>query len=129
PQPPARARLAALGERRHRLDLALELAGVVEQGGTELGDVEATGGAQQQALAELLLQPRQPARDGGFGQAEPVGRGGEAALGHDAGEDEQVAGVDLFHMWNNHVLRWGLMQSPASNTLQSIPSPSQRTSS
>ena len=79
--------------------------------------------------AEQLLQPRQPARDGGFGQAELVGRGGEAALGHDAGEDEQVVGVDLFHLRNNHVLRGGLMQSPASNTLQSIPSPSQRTSS
>jgi hypothetical protein len=78
----------------------------------ELGDVEPAGGAQQQALAELLLQPRQPARDGGFGQAELVGRGGEAALGHDAGEDEQVVGVDLFHVRE---------QSCASRGLNAIP--------
>jgi len=60
----------------------------------ELGQRLAARGAQQQALAQALLEGCEPARHAGLGQPHLVGRTTEAAQLRHAGKDEQVVRVD-----------------------------------
>jgi len=74
---------------------------LLEQLIAELGQRQSAGGAQHQALAQLVFEHRYPARYRGFGQADPLGGTAEAAGFGDTGEDQQVIGFILFHIRNN----------------------------
>ena len=100
-QATAGARLAVFAEGLDGIDFGGDLAGVFEQLLAEFGQRQATGGAQDQPLAQALFEQGDAARDGGFGQADPFGGTTEAARLGDTGEDQQVFGVVLFHDRDN----------------------------
>ena len=71
-----------------------DVTGMLQHGVAEIGDRELARGAQQQALAQLRFERREPARDGRFGQPQALGRPREAAFVDDAGEEQKVVGFD-----------------------------------
>ena len=76
------------------LELGEDLGGAGIIGLADVGRLGAARGAGQQAGAELLLEPRDPARQHRLGKPHPLGGAGEGAgLDHpDEGEDVDQVG-------------------------------------
>src|SRR6185437_17022427 len=61
----------------------------------EVGDRELARGAQQESFAELRFKGSDSSRNGGLGQAQALRGSRKAAFVDDAGEKEEVVGLEV----------------------------------
>ena len=94
-QDAARRRLAMQRERGGGIGLVGEAAGVLEHAFAELGQHLPARASLQQAFAERVLQPGEPARQRRLRQPGALGRAREAAGIGNLREQDQVVGVEL----------------------------------